>query len=115
MLASVLCQQPEILLLDEPTTGLDLHHQVSFFELLAGLAKDGLAVAVVTHDLNLAAMFCNKILLMNQGRIVKFDNVKNVLNEKVLDSVYPKNVVVDKHPAMPNIPIILPFTKSNQE
>lgn len=107
LLASVLCQQPKVLLLDEPTTGLDLHHQVSFFALLKKLAAEGMAVAAVTHDLNLAAMFCNKIVLIKEGKIIKSGSVSEVLDKEVLKQVYPRNVFVGIHPAA-NVPVVLP-------
>ena len=69
ILASALAQQPETLLLDEPTTFLDLKHQLSMYRLLSGLAQSMLVVAV-THDLNLALQFASRVLVLDRGRLV---------------------------------------------
>ncbi len=98
LLASVLAQQPRVLLLDEPTTGLDLHHQVAFFGSLSRLAQDGLAVAVVTHDLNLASQFCNRLLLMRDGQTVVEGPADAVMRQDILSDVYRHSVHVAVHP-----------------
>jgi iron complex transport system ATP-binding protein len=69
ILASALAQQPQALLLDEPTTFLDLKHQFSLYRLLSGLAQRMLVVAV-THDLNLALQFAGRVLVLDRGRLV---------------------------------------------
>lgn len=107
LLASVLCQEPKVLLLDEPTTGLDIHHQVSFFSLLKKLARDGMGVCVVTHDLNLAAMFCDKVMLVQNGSVVKTGDVSEVINEEALGGIYP-DVFVGTHPTR-KVPMVLPI------
>ena len=112
-LASVLTQQPRILLLDEPTTGLDLHHQVSFFSALDRLAHDGLAVAVVTHDLNLASQFCHHLLLLRDGQTVTEGPPTAVINQKILSDVYRQSVHVSVHPITQK-PIALPIALPTQ-
>jgi iron complex transport system ATP-binding protein len=107
LLASVLCQEPKVLLLDEPTTGLDIHHKVAFFSLLKKLANDGMAVCVVTHDLNLAAMSCNNVMLLKGGSVVKTGDVNEVINEEVLGGIYPDNIFVGTHPVS-GVPMVLP-------
>lgn len=69
VLASALAQQPEVLLLDEPTTFLDLEHQLSIYRLLRRLADEGLLVVSVTHDLNLAASFSDRVIALKHGRV----------------------------------------------
>ena len=61
MLAGILAQEPSLLLLDEPTSSLDIHHQADFFGLIKDLAARGYGVCVVTHDLNTAGRFCDRI------------------------------------------------------
>ena len=107
LLASVLAQQPRLLLLDEPTTGLDLHHQVAFFDALSRLAQDGLAVAVVTHDLNLASLFCQKLLLLDDGKNVIEGPPDVVIRQDILSDVYRQSVHVAVHP-LTQKPIALP-------
>jgi iron complex transport system ATP-binding protein len=70
VLASALAQEPKILLLDEPTTFVDLEHQLSIYSLLRRLAAEGMLVVAVTHDLNLAAHFSERILVLKAGRLL---------------------------------------------
>jgi len=107
LLASVLAQEPKLLLLDEPTTGLDLHHQVAFFSLLAELSRQNIAIVVVTHDLNLSAQFCDTLLLMAQGRQIIQDSTEHVITQDILSQVYSNHVYVSRHPTN-NKPIVLP-------
>lgn len=69
VLASALAQEPRALLLDEPTTFLDLSHQVAIYGLLRSLARDGLLVISVTHDLNLAAAYSDRVIALRRGRV----------------------------------------------
>ena len=112
LLASVLAQEPKILLLDEPTTGLDLHHQVRFFELLAQQVRQGLAAVVVTHDLNLASLFCDGLVLMQAGKVIHQGTPTQVVQESVLAAVYPGNIHIDTHP-IHGQPMVLPLAKRN--
>jgi iron complex transport system ATP-binding protein len=69
VLASALAQTPRVLLLDEPTTFLDLQHQISIYALLQRLAAGGLLVVTVTHDLNLAAAYADRVIALRDGRL----------------------------------------------
>jgi len=71
ILASALAQSPQVLLLDEPAAFLDLQHQVSLFRLLRDLSKQGLLAVAVTHDLNLAAAYCTRLLILEKGALVE--------------------------------------------
>ena len=113
LLASVLAQEPKILLLDEPTVGLDLHHQVRFFELLAQQVRQGLTVVVVTHDLNLASLFCDQLVLMQAGKVICKGKANEVVKESVLETVYPGNIYIDTHPIHAQ-PIVLPIAKGKE-
>lgn len=70
LLAGVLAQEPDLLLLDEPTAALDIHHEAEVFARLAGFARAGYGIAVVTHDLNLAARFCDRLVLLSRDHEV---------------------------------------------
>jgi ABC-type cobalamin/Fe3+-siderophores transport system ATPase subunit len=87
--AAAIAQEPAVLLLDEPTASLDLYHQLSIFTTLGDLAeRGGIAVLVVTHDINLAARFCSRVLLLHDGRPVATGLPAEVLRPEVLQSVY---------------------------
>lgn len=106
-LASVLSQEPTILLLDEPTTALDPHHQIRFFHILLDLAKNGITVLAATHDINLASHFCKRIVLMNEGEIIADGSPETVLTEENLHRVYDADLLLAKHPETGR-PVIFP-------
>jgi ABC-type cobalamin/Fe3+-siderophores transport system ATPase subunit len=108
LLARALCQATPILLLDEPTTHLDLQYQVSLLELISELAhKDNLAVLVALHDLNLAAHYADRIALMVAGNIKATGTPKEVLQPELIAEAYCLPVQVVKHPFL-DIPLVLP-------
>jgi iron complex transport system ATP-binding protein len=116
-LASVLAQQPELLLLDEPTTGLDVHHQTTFFSLLRKLAGRGLGVLVVTHELNLASLYCDRLYLLTEGKMVSQGTVNEVFKQAIIDLVWGESVLVHPHPLVDR-PILIPrlaITKSKDD
>ena len=70
LIARALAQEPDLILLDEPTTFLDITHQVKVMDLIRRLNRDnGLSVVMVLHDLNLAGEYCSRLFLMKDGRI----------------------------------------------
>ena len=88
ILASALAQEPETLLLDEPTTFLDLKHQLSMYRLLADLAKDGMLVVAVTHDLNLALQFSDRVIVLEDGRMAADGSPTEVLTPALFQRVF---------------------------
>jgi iron complex transport system ATP-binding protein len=88
VLASALAQEGRILLLDEPTTFLDLRHQVGIYALLRELAAAGRTVIAITHDLNLAAGHANRIILLNSGSVAADGTPAEVLNPLRLREVF---------------------------
>jgi iron complex transport system ATP-binding protein len=89
LVARALAQEPEILLLDEPTASLDLAHQQQIFRLLVKLNRErGLTVIAVTHDLNLAALFCAELAVLHEGRIRSQGSPAKILTAELLGSVY---------------------------
>ena len=110
LLARALCQSTPILLLDEPTTHLDLQYQVSLLELISELAhKDNLAVLVALHDLNLAAHYADRIALMVAGNMKAMGTPQEVLLPELIAEAYCLPVQVVKHPFL-DIPLVLPET-----
>jgi iron complex transport system ATP-binding protein len=89
LVARALAQEPGILLLDEPTTSLDLAHQQQIFRLLGKLnAEQGLTVVTVTHDLNLAALFCEELAVLHEGRIAARGMPESIMTAETLGAVY---------------------------
>ncbi|HYE49396.1 MAG TPA: ABC transporter ATP-binding protein [Azospirillaceae bacterium] len=88
MLARALAGGPRVLLADEPVSGLDPGHQLLVMRLLAGLAADGMAVAVVLHDLALAVRFCHRLCLMEGGRVAADGPPEEVLRGRALERAY---------------------------
>lgn len=88
ILAAALAQRPETLLLDEPTTFLDLKHQLAIYRLLADVARQGMLVIAVTHDLNLALQFADRVLVLDRGRVAGDGAPGDVLNPELIDNVF---------------------------
>ena len=108
--AAALAQEPELLLLDEPTASLDLEHQLAIFRVLRDRAQhDGLAVVVVTHDVNLAGQFCSHVLLLDRGRVVASGSPADVLTPEVLEPVYGVELATLAMPGHPERRWILPI------
>ena len=98
VIARALAQEPRLLVLDEPTAHLDLRYQVEAAALLRRLNRErGTTVLLVSHDLNLAAEVCDRLLLLNQGRVAALGAPEAVLDEVLLASVFGCAVVVDKN------------------
>lgn len=99
ILARALAQRTEALLLDEPTAHLDLAHQLQVFELLLALVrKENLGVLAVIHDLNLAAEFCDRLILLSEGRIIAEGPPDAVITEDNLRRLYRVSVAVNRNP-----------------
>jgi iron complex transport system ATP-binding protein len=99
VLARALAQQPRLLLLDEPTANLDLHHQVAMLELVRGLSREqGLGVIAAVHDLQLAALYCDRVALMNGGRLISHGSPEAVLTEPLLLEAFGQRVALSAHP-----------------
>jgi iron complex transport system ATP-binding protein len=99
LLAQNLAQEPQILLLDEPTTHLDITHQVEILDLVKKLGKEKcLTIIAILHDLNLASEYCEQLILLNEGRIFKSGTSEEVLTYQNIEDVYKTVVVVDKSP-----------------
>ncbi len=97
--AKALAQEPSVLLLDEPTSHLDIGHQIQILDLLKRLNRDkGLTIIIVLHDLNLAAEYCSRIVLMHKGSIFREGTAEDVLTYQHIESVYQTVVVVRQNP-----------------
>ncbi|MFW6110878.1 MAG: ABC transporter ATP-binding protein [Thermoproteota archaeon] len=93
LIARALAQNPEVLLLDEPTSSLDLRHQLEVLNLITDQAKKGISVVMAMHDLNLAARYSNKIIMLDEGEIFATGG-KEVLTPENVESVYGVKVAI---------------------
>lgn len=110
--ARALAQGGEALVADEPTTFLDVAHEMAVFELLRRVSRDGpgRAVLLVSHQLNLVARFADTLVLLHEGRIAAAGSVDAVMRADVLERVYKWPVVVTRDPAV-GAPALLPLRK----
>ncbi len=113
LLARALSQEAQILLLDEPTASLDLHHQLHFFKLLQSIEKTGRTVLLAIHDLNLAARYCNRLILLHQGKLVSDGTPETVLTSKHLLSVYGISAEISRNQQIDRLSV-LPLSIHNQ-
>jgi iron complex transport system ATP-binding protein len=112
-IARALAQETPWLVLDEPTTHLDIAHQVKMMDLLSKLNREsGKTILMILHDLNLAAEYCRRLVLMHAGRVRKTGNAEEVLDLSVLEEVYGTPVVTGKNPvSLRPFVLALPATK----
>jgi iron complex transport system ATP-binding protein len=109
LIARALAQQPEVLLLDEPTSSLDIAHQISVFDMIRSFGGSaGLTVLAATHDMNLASLYCDRIALLHHGNFYSQGTPAEALTEESIRKVYGVNVVVDHHPltGLPRISLL---------
>jgi len=98
MIAKALAQEPQILLLDEPTSFLDIHHQIEILELLKQLNREKeIAIIAVIHDLNLAARYSDEVLLLNRGSILALGSTEKVMKAEQLQKAYEMEMIVDRN------------------
>lgn len=108
MIARALAQQPAILLLDEPTSHLDLRSQASIHRMMQRLAHDWpMVVMSASHDINLAARFADHLILMKQGCIVASGTPREVIQRETLEETYGTKIELVESPHWP-VPIVLP-------
>jgi iron complex transport system ATP-binding protein len=107
LLARVLAQDAPIVILDEPTAHLDIAHQQRTLQLMSDLHREGRTVVVVLHDLNLASLYCPRLVLLADGAVCGDGTPDEVLTQDRLSEVYGAMVVVTKHPQA-KLPVVLP-------
>jgi len=98
-IARALAQEPKLILLDEPTAHLDINYQTETLDFIRGLCiKQDLAAIAVLHDLNLAAQYCDRLVLLSNGKIHAEGSPQEVITERNIKEVYGANVCVYPHP-----------------
>ena len=107
-IARALAQDAPVLVLDEPTTFLDVAHEMAVFELADELANEGRTVLVVSHQLNLVARFAHHIVLLNRGQVAAAGSASDVMRGEILEAVYDWPLVVTRDPAV-GAPALVPL------
>ena len=96
------CKQSRFLLLDEPTSALDLKHQYATLKMLRELCLDvaanDLGALIIVHDLNLASLYCDKVLLLKDGKLIKHDTPNVVFEKQRINNTFGIDVLIDSHP-----------------
>jgi iron complex transport system ATP-binding protein len=112
-IARALAQQCPTLVLDEPTTFLDVAHEMAIFELMSSLARSGLAVLLVSHQLNLVARFADTIVLLDHGKVATSGSPTEVMRADRLETIYGWPVVITRDPAV-GAPALVPLRRPVQ-
>lgn len=108
-IAQALCRRPRLLLLDEPTAALDPAHQLMVLDLLERMRREqGVTVVMVSHDLNLAAMYGHRMLLLNKGKVAGLGSPATVMSRERLEKCYDCPLLVDENP-LGGVPRITPI------
>ncbi len=111
MIARALAQEPKILLLDEPTAFLDINHQIEICSLVTRLrAERRLTVVLVSHDLNVASQYCDRVLMLKDGGLCRIGSPEETIRPDVLRMVYGCDVVVDAHPQTGRPRVTMPMS-----
>lgn len=109
VIARALAQKANIMLLDEPVSQLDLHHQLEIMDILKRLAIENKVTVVMSiHDLNIAAQFCDRLILMDKGKIFKEGMPNEIIKEDIVYSVYGVKAIVMKNP-ITGTPHLIPY------
>jgi iron complex transport system ATP-binding protein len=108
VLARALAQEPSILMLDEATSYLDIAHQQLIAGILSGLNRQGKTIVFLSHDLNLAALYCSRVLLLNRGRTVACDIPERVITVDLIRAAYGVEPILTRHPQSGRPQVMLP-------
>jgi len=111
--ARALAQEPNVLLLDEPTASLDVRHEMEILELLRASVDDGMTVFLITHHLDLAARFADRLLLLDRGTVAAEGEPREVLREETLKRVYEWPISVSTDPDT-GVPRVTPLSTSSR-
>lgn len=94
LLAKGIVQKPRLMMVDEPSAHLDIKYKVQVMEMLKGLSRSGLTVIMASHDLNLVTRYCDRVMLLSEGRIVRFGTPKEVMTEESIRDVFGIDIKV---------------------
>jgi len=116
LIARALAQEPQLLLLDEPTSNLDLRHQLEVLGLVSKAAKEsGISVVMAIHDLNLASRFSDRLVFLKEGRVYAFGEPQQVLTSDIIRAVYGVEAVISKDSGRPHIILLAPVPQASEQ
>ena len=101
--ARALAQEPRTMLLDEPSASLDIAHEMSLFELLAELRANGVTIAIVTHNINVAARYADRLVLLDRGTVAAAGSPPAVLTREIIEHVYQWPVAIRSEDGSPQV------------
>ena len=111
LIAKAMAQEAKVLLIDEPVAYLDLGYQLEIMEMLKSLAYGGVTILAAMHQLNLAVKYCDKLIVLNKGKLVAYGKPEDIVTQKLIEDVYGIKALIK------NIPeaglIIIPLSTSN--
>lgn len=107
IIAAALAQEPELLLLDEPTAALDLGHKIKLMRILKKLQERNIAIMAISHDIELMAQYCDRLTLLHEGKVLASGTAHEVIESSLIKQAYDCDVKVGKSPD--NIPQIMPI------
>jgi iron complex transport system ATP-binding protein len=111
LIAKALTQEAKILLIDEPVAHLDLGYQMEIMEMLKSLSHDGATILVAMHELNLAVKYCDKLIVLDKGKIVACGKPEDVVTQKLIEDVYGVKAIIQNIPEVGLV--IIPLSTSN--
>ena len=103
LLAKGVVQEPKLMLVDEPSAHLDIKYKVQVMRMLKGLAENGITVLMASHDLNLVTTYCDKILLLHEGKIVDYGKPAEVVTEESMKEVFDIEIKIIHDNGIPYI------------
>jgi iron complex transport system ATP-binding protein len=103
---SIECDYPRYLFLDEPTSALDMKHQFETLKMLKSLCRKNIGIVIILHDINLAAMYCDRIALLKQGELLKLGTPNEVFQRQIIKQGFEVDVDILNHPNS-NTPIMI--------
>ena len=116
IIARALAQEPQVLLLDEPTSDLDIKHQLEVLGIIRSIVKEkGIAAVIAIHDLNLASRFSDKIVLLHKGRIYDVGEPAKVLTQENIRTVYGVDVEINNDSGIPYIVPVRPVKTKEED
>nr|MDO8079758.1 ABC transporter ATP-binding protein [Candidatus Freyarchaeota archaeon] len=111
LIAKAIAQEAKVLLIDEPVAHLDLGYQMEIMEMLRSLSEDGVTILAAMHELNLAVKYCDKLIVLDKGKVVACGKPEDIVTQKLIEDVYGVKAIIQN---IPNVGlVIIPLSTSN--